>query len=110
MTILQISLAVVSVVVLILGILVIYLQACCIGSLREQYLDLKRELRRAFGWDENNWESEFNRYKRNANEAHEKVKELYSLELIKKALEAKRLEILEAKKAETEREIERLTK
>lgn len=110
MTILQISLAVVSVVVLFLGLLVVYMQTCFIRNLREQYLELKRELRRVFGWDEYSWESEFDSYKRKTNIDHEKVNELYGLDLIKKALEAKRLEILEAKKAETEREIERLTK
>lgn len=108
MTIHQILFIITSIIIALLALLVMFLQFLFIKNLTNRHAELMRELRRVFGWDEYNWSDTFRDYSRTARTAKDKVEELYQLPLIKKALEAKQLEVLEKKKRETEKEIEKL--
>lgn len=81
MNYLQIAVAVLSIVSGLLSFCVLFLQAYFIRALQNKYDNLNREMRNVFGWDSNDWSSNFRRTKDNARNAHDKVKELMQLPL-----------------------------
>lgn len=89
-----------------MSIYILIAQAWFNNSLSKKYNELERELRRAFGWETYNWADNFDKYTRKVEELIKFKKEIKHLEVIKKALDAQRLEDLQKKKEQVEHEIE----
>ena len=89
---------------------IMYSQAMVNRDLERKYYDLKQELLRVFGWDEYDWAKNFRDYAREVQELIKFKKEIEQLEIIKKALDAQKLEELQKRKELVEREIEKLEK
>ena len=89
---------------------IMYSQAMVNRDLGRKYYDLKQELLRVFGWDEYDWAKNFRDYAREVQELIKFKKEIEQLEIIKKALDAQKLEELQKRKELVEREIEKLEK
>ena len=81
-----------------------YLNKAMIDKFNEQ----KRELRRAFGWEEYNWAENFGDFARKVDKLIEFKKEIEQLEVIQKAIEVQRLSDLIGKKKQIEWEIKKL--
>lgn len=101
---------VISSLVIGMSIYILIVQAYLNKAMIDKFNEQKRELRRAFGWEEYNWAENFGDFARKVDKLIEFKKEIERLEVIKKAIEAQRLSNLIGKKEEVEREIERLNK
>nr|DAI34447.1 MAG TPA: hypothetical protein [Caudoviricetes sp.] len=98
----------ISSLVIGMSIYILIVQAYLNKALMDKFNDQKRELRRAFGWEEYNWAENFGEFARKVDELIEFKKEIERLEIIKKALDAQKLEDLQKKKELVEREIEKI--
>lgn len=98
----------ISSLVIGMSIYILIAQAWFNNELQKKYNELKRELRRAFGWEEYNWAENFGEFARKVDKLIEFKKEIERLEIIKKALDAQKLEDLQKKKELVEREIEKI--
>lgn len=101
---------VISSLVIGMSIYILIVQAYLNKAMIDKFNEQKRELRRAFGWEEYNWAENFGDFARKVDKLIEFKKEIEQLEVIKKAIEAQRLSNLIGKKEQVEREIERLNK
>ena len=99
---------VISSLVIGMSIYILIVQAYLNKLLMDKFNDQKRELRRAFGWEEYEWADNFRDYARKLEELVKFKKEIEQLEIIKKALELKSLEELQEKKEHIERVIKTL--
>lgn len=98
----------ISSLVIGMSIYILIAQAWFNNELQKKYNELNRELRRAFGWEEYNWADNFDGYARKIEKLIEFKEEIERLEIIKKALDAQKLEDLQKKKELVEREIEKI--
>lgn len=89
---------------------IMHSQAMVNRDLERKYNDLKNELLNVFGWDEYEWARNFRDYARKVEELIKFKKEIERLEIIKKALDAQKLEELQKRKELVEREIQKLEK
>ena len=89
-------------------IYIMYSQALVNRDLERKYQDLKNEFLHVFGWDQYEWAKNFRDYARKVEELIKFKKEIERLEIIKKAIEVKKLSDLNRKKIEVEREIKKL--
>ena len=74
----------------------------------DKFNEQKRELRRAFGWEEYNWAENFGDFARKVDKLIEFKKEIERLEVIKKAIEVQKLSDLNRRKEQVEWEIKKL--
>ena len=100
----------ISSLVIGMSIYILIVQAYLNKAMIDKFNEQKRELRRAFGWEEYNWADNFDGYARKIEKLIEFKEEIERLEIIKKALDARKLEDLQKKKELVEREIEKLEK
>jgi hypothetical protein len=100
----------ISSLVIGMSIYILIAQALLNNELTRKFNEQKRELRRAFGWEEYNWAENFGGYARKVDELIEFKEEIEQLEIIKKALEVKSLEELQKKKEQIESVIKTLEK
>ena len=98
----------ISSLVIGMSIYILIAQALLNNELTRKFNEQKRELRRAFGWEEYNWAENFGEYARKVDKLIEFKKEIERLEIIKKALEVKNLEELQKKKEQIENVIKTL--
>lgn len=91
-------------------IYIMYSQALVNRDLERKYYDLKQEISRVFGWEEYDWANNFRDYARKVEGLLKFKKEIEQLEIIKKALDAQKLEELQKRKELVEREIQKLEK
>ena len=96
--------------VLVMAIFVLLYQRQVNIDLRSKYNDLVRELNNSFGWEEWNWANNFSEYARKVDSLENFRMDIERLEIIKKALDAQKLEELQKRKELVEREIEKLEK
>lgn len=89
---------------------IMYSQAMVNRDLERKYNDLKQEIIRVFGWDEYDWANNFREYARKVDSLENFRMDIERLEIIKKALDAQKLEELQKRKELVEREIEKLEK
>lgn len=89
---------------------IMYSQAMVNRDLERKYNDLKQEIIRVFGWEEWNWANNFREYARKVDSLENFRMDIERLEIIKKALDAQKLEELQKRKELVEREIEKLEK
>lgn len=101
---------VISSLVIGMSIYILIVQAYLNKAMIDKFNEQKRELRRAFGWEEYNWAENFGDFARKVDKLIEFKKEIEQLEVINKAIEVQRLSNLICKKEQVEREIERLNK
>ena len=101
-------LACVSVLVMALFILLYQRQVNI--DLRSKYNELRRELNNCFGWEEWDWANNFREYARKVDSLDKFQMDIERLEIIKKALDAQKLEELQKRRELVEREIEKLEK
>lgn len=87
---------------------IMYSQAMVNRDLERKYYDLKQEIVRVFGWEEYDWANNFRDYARKVEGLIKFKKEIEQLEIIKKALDAQKLEELQKRKDLVEREIKKL--
>jgi hypothetical protein len=99
---------VISSLVIGMSIYILIVQAYLNKAMIDKFNEQKRELRRAFGWEEYNWAENFGDFARKVDKLIEFKKEIERLEVIKKALDAQSLEDLQKKKEQVEHEIEML--
>ena len=99
---------VISSLVIGMSIYILIVQAYLNKAMIDKFNEQKRELRRAFGWEEYNWAENFGDYARKVEELIKFKKEIEQLEIIKKALELKSLEELQKKKEHIEAVIKTL--
>lgn len=97
---------VISSLVIGMSIYILIVQAYLNKAMIDKFNEQKRELRRAFGWEEYNWAENFGDFARKVDKLIEFKKEIERLEVIKKALDAQNLEDLQKKKEQVEHEIE----
>ena len=100
----------ISLLVIGMSIYILIAQALLNNELARKFNDQKRELRRAFGWDNYDWANNFRDYARKVEELIKFKKEIEQLEIIKKAIEVKSLEELQKKKEHIENVIKTLEK
>lgn len=98
------------VAVLVMAIFVLLYQREVNISFRRKYNDLTRELNNCFGWEEWNWANNFREYARKVDSLENFRMDIERLEIIKKALDAQKLEELQKRKELVEREIQKLEK
>lgn len=98
------------VAVLVMAIFVLLYQREVNISLQRKYNDLKRELKNCFGWEDWTWANNFREYARKVDSLDKFQRDIERLEIIKKALDAQKLEDLQKRKELVEREIEKLEK
>lgn len=91
-----------------MSIYILIVQAYLNKAMIDKFNEQKRELRRAFGWEEYNWAENFGDFARKVDKLIEFKKEIERLEVIKKALDAQSLEDLQKKKEQVEHEIKML--
>ena len=77
-------------------------------DLRRKYNDLQQELSREFGWESYDWGNNFREYARKVDSLDKFRMDIERLEIIKKALDAQKLEELQKRKDLVEREIKKL--
>lgn len=99
---------VISSLVIGMSIYILIVQAYLNKAMIDKFNEQKRELRRAFGWEEYNWAENFGDFARKVDKLIEFKKEIEQLEIIKKALELKSLEELKEKKEHIEAVIKTL--
>lgn len=98
----------ISSLVIGMSIYILIVQAYLNKAMIDKFNEQKRELRRAFGWEEYNWAENFGEFAQKVDKLIEFKKEIERLEIIKKALDAQKLEDLQKKKELVEREIEKI--
>ena len=91
-----------------MSIYILIAQAWFNNELAKKYNEQRRELRRAFGWEEYHWADNFEDYAQKVEKLIKFKENIERLEVIKKALDAQSFEDLQKKKEQVEREIERL--
>nr|DAJ37225.1 MAG TPA: hypothetical protein [Caudoviricetes sp.] len=96
--------------VLVMAVFVLLYQRQVNIDLRSKYNNLVRELNNSFGWEEWNWANNFREYARKVDSLENFRMDIERLEIIKKALDAQKLEELQKRKELVEREIEKLEK
>ena len=89
---------------------IMYSQAMVNRDLERKYKDLNQEISRVFGWDEYDWANNFRDYARKVDSLDKFRMDIEQLEIIKRALDAQKLEELQKRKELVEREIEKLEK
>lgn len=94
--------------VLVMASFVLYMQYKVNIDLRNKYNELKRELNNCFGWDDWEWAHNFREYARKVDSLDKFQLNIERLEIIKKALDAQKLEELQERKDLVEREIKKL--
>lgn len=99
---------VISSLVIGMSIYILIVQAYLNKAMIDKFNEQKRELRRAFGWEEYNWAENFGDFARKVDKLIEFKKEIEQLEVIQKAIEAQRLSNLIGKKKQVEWEIKKL--
>ncbi|WP_195611845.1 hypothetical protein [Streptococcus australis] len=100
----------ISLLVIGMSIYILIAQALLNNELARKFNEQKRELRRAFGWEEYDWAENFGDYARKVDKLIKFKEEIEQLEIIKKALEVKNLEELQKKKEQIESVIKTLEK
>lgn len=98
----------ISLLVIGMSIYILIAQALLNNELARKFNEQKRELRRAFGWEEYDWAENFGDYARKVDKLIKFKEEIEQLEIIKKALELKSLEELQKKKEHIENVIKTL--
>lgn len=98
----------ISSLVIGMSIYILIAQALLNNELTRKFNEQKRELRRAFGWEEYNWAENFGEYARKVDNIIEFKKQIEQLEVIKKAIEVQKLSDLNYKKEQVELEIKKL--
>jgi hypothetical protein len=99
---------VISSLVIGMSIYILIVQAYLNKAMIDKFNEQKRELRRAFGWEEYNWAENFREYAQKVDELIEFKKEIEQLEIIKKATEVHQLSELNRRKEQVEQEIKKL--
>jgi hypothetical protein len=99
---------VISSLVIGMSIYILIVQAYLNKAMIDKFNEQKRELRRAFGWEEYNWAENFGDFARKVDKLIEFKKEIEQLEVIQKAIEVQRLSDLIGKKKQIEWEIKKL--
>ncbi len=99
---------IISSLVIGMSIYILIVQAYLNKLLMDKFNDQKRELRRAFGWEEYNWAENFGDFARKVDKLIEFKKEIERLEVIKKAIEVQELSDLNRRKEQVEWEIKKL--
>ena len=89
---------------------ILNLQRMVNNDIRRKYNDLQQELSREFGWDNYDWGKNFSDYARKVDSLDKFRMDIERLEIIKKALDAQKLEELQKRRELVEREIEKLEK
>ena len=98
----------ISSLVIGMSIYILIVQAYLNKAMIDKFNEQKRELRRAFGWEEYNWAENFGEYARKVDKLIKFKKEIERLEVIKKAIEVQKLSDLNRRKEEVEWEIQKL--
>lgn len=98
----------ISLLVVGMSIYILIAQALLNSELTRKFNEQKRELRRAFGWEEYDWAENFGEYARKVEKLIEFKEEIERLEVIKKAIEVQKLSDLNSKKEQVEQEIKKL--
>lgn len=88
----------ISLLVVGMSIYILIAQALLNSKLTRKFNEQKRELRRAFGWEEYDWAENFGEYARKVEKLIEFKEEIERLEVIKKAIEVQKLSDLNSKK------------
>lgn len=96
--------------VLVMAVFVLLYQRQVNIDLRSKYNDLILQLNNCFGWQEWEWAHNFREYARKVDALNKFQMDIERLEIIKKALDAQKLEELQKRKELVEREIEKLEK
>lgn len=96
--------------VLVMAVLILLHQRQVNIDLRCKYNDLIQQLNNCFGWPEWEWAHNFREYARKVDNLNKFQMDIERLEIIKKALDAQKLEELQKRKELVEREIEKLEK
>ena len=99
---------VISSLVIGMSIYILIVQAYLNKAMIDKFNEQKREVRRAFGWEEYNWAENFGDFARKVDKLIEFKKEIEQLEVIQKAIEVQRLSDLIGKKKQIEWEIKKL--
>ena len=99
---------VISSLVIGMSIYILIVQAYLNKAMIDKFNEQKRELKRAFGWEEYNWAENFGDFARKVDKLIEFKKEIEQLEVIQKAIEVQRLSNLIGKKEQIEWEIKKL--
>lgn len=89
---------------------ILNLQRMVNNDLRRKYNDLERELSYTFGWGTYDWANNFSEYARKIDSLDKFRMDIERLEIIKRTLDAQKLEELQQRKELVEREIEKLEK
>ena len=100
----------ISSLVIGMSIYILIVQAYLNKAMIDKFNEQKRELRRAFGWETYDWANNFSEYARKIDSLDKFRKDIERLEIIKRALDAQKLEELQQRKELVEREIEKLEK
>ena len=98
----------ISLLVIGMSIYILIVQAYLNKAMIDKFNEQKRELRRAFGWEEYNWAENFGEYARKVDKLIKFKKEIERLEVIKKAIEVQKLSDLNRRKKQVEYEIKKL--
>lgn len=98
----------ISLLVIGMSIYILIAQALLNNELTRKFNEQKRELRRAFGWEEYDWAENFGDYARKVDKLIKFKEEIERLEVIKKAIEVQKLSDLNRKKEQVEQEINKL--
>lgn len=88
----------ISLLVIGMSIYILIAQALLNNELTRKFNERKRELRRAFGWEEYDWAENFGDYARKVDKLIKFKEEIERLEVIKKAIEVQKLSDLNRKK------------
>lgn len=99
---------VISSLVIGMTIYILIVQAYLNKAMIDKFNEQKRELRRAFGWEEYNWAENFGDFAQKVDKLIEFKEKIERLEVIKKAIEVQKLSELNRRKKEVEQEIEKL--
>ena len=98
----------ISSLVIGMSIYILIAQAFLNKELMSKFNEQKRELRRAFGWEEYDWAENFGDYARKVDKLIKFKEEIERLEIIKKATEVQKLSELNRRKEQVEQEIKKL--
>lgn len=98
----------ISSLVIGMSIYILIVQAYLNKAMIDKFNEQKRELRRAFGWEEYNWAENFGEYARKVDKLIKFKKEIERLEVIKKAIKVQKLSDLNRRKEQVEYEIKKL--
>lgn len=98
----------ISLLVIGMSIYILIAQALLNNELTRKFNEQKRELRRAFGWEEYDWAENFGDYARKVDKLIKFKEEIERLEVIKKAIEVQKFSDLNRKKEQVEQEIKKL--